>query len=403
MKASRPRILYLAPCRPDAPSSGTQLRVLNVARALREVGDLSIVVTAFAEEDCVCNSGRGGEFAVERFFPVQPVPPRGLRDRLRCAADPRFVNPHGHEIVPEGRDWLAKHLDDFDLVWLHHLKTANRSGRWAWQRSVMDIDDVPSTYLRTVCCKGDSVPRRMRYGMKRWVALRRERLLAERFSVLSVCSEADRKYLDLRIPVHVIPNGFDAPPGEVIRKPSAPPRIGFIGVFSYEPNLDGIRWFAEKCWPLIKRECPEAELRLVGRDTDGSLKPEGQDICGLGYVENTSEEIGTWSAMIIPVHLGAGTRVKVADGFSRKVPMIATSLGAYGYAVKDSVEMLIADSSEGFAASCLKVIREPVASAAMAERGWLRFQKEWSWDAIRPRIWATAEDCLARRTTADRH
>jgi hypothetical protein len=73
--------------------------------------------------------------------------------------------------------------------------------------------------------------------------------------------------------------------------------------------------------------------------------------------------------MIIPIHLGVGTLVKVADGFSRKAPMVATSQGAYGYAVGNGVEMLIAKSSEQFAAACAQTIRESVVSAALAQRG----------------------------------
>jgi hypothetical protein len=86
-------------------------------------------------------------------------------------------------------------------------------------------------------------------------------------------------------------------------------------------------------------------------------------------MENATEEIVTLSTMIIPIHLGVGTRVKVAVGFSRKTPMVATSQGAYGYAVGNGVEMSIAKSPEQFAAACVQTIRDSVVSAALAKRG----------------------------------
>jgi hypothetical protein len=42
----------------------------------------------------------------------------------------------------------------------------------------------------------------------------------------------------------------------------------------------------------------------------------------------------------------------------------------------------------------VRVIREPEAAAAMAERGWQEFLTKWTWDSIRPRVVAAVEDCL---------
>jgi hypothetical protein len=51
-----------------------------------------------------------------------------------------------------------------------------------------------------------------------------------------------------------------------------PPRVGFIGTFGHQPNLDGARWFIENVWPDILQTMPHARLRLVGdRSTDASL------------------------------------------------------------------------------------------------------------------------------------
>src|SRR5207253_3633751 len=97
---------------------------------------------------------------------------------------------------------------------------------------------------------------------------------------------------------------------------------------------------------------PDAELRLVGLSTDGAAKPGGPDIHGLGYLESAAEEMATWSAMIVPIHEGAGTRVKIADAFSKGIPVVATELGASGYSIKNHVELLIADAPEDFAAAC---------------------------------------------------
>jgi hypothetical protein len=104
--------------------------------------------------------------------------------------------------------------------------------------------------------------------------------------------------------------------------------------------------------------------------------------------------MATWSATVVPVQIGAGTRGKIAHAFSQKCPVVSTPLGAYGYDAKDDHHMFLATSAEAFADATVRAIREPAAAAAMAERAWQRFLEKWTWDAIRPHVWRAVEDCL---------
>jgi glycosyltransferase involved in cell wall biosynthesis len=230
-------------------------------------------------------------------------------------------------------------------------------------------------------------------------------LLGNRFTVLAVCSELDRRYLQslgVTTPMHVIPNGSERPGAVPVRNREMPPRIGFMGIFDYPPNAAGVRWFVKECWPRIKREVPDARLRLVGRDTDGPARPVGPDIDALGWLSDVAPEASTWCAMIVPIHVGAGTRGKISHAFSMKVPVVSTTLGAYGYDAQNGDVMHLADSAQPFAEACIRVVRDPAAAEAMAERAWHAFLERWTWEAIRPRIWAAAEDCLRRATDSPR-
>ena len=102
------------------------------------------------------------------------------------------------------------------------------------------------------------------------------------------------------------------------------------------------------------------------------------------------------------VRLGAGTRGKIAHAFGRKCPVVSTTLGAYGYGVANGRELFLGDSASDFASACVRAIRQPSEAAEMAERAWQQFLEKWAWDAIRPRVWAAAEDCLrlSRDTSA---
>ena len=98
--------------------------------------------------------------------------------------------------------------------------------------------------------------------------------------------------------------------------------------------------------------------------------------------------------MVVPIYMGAGTRVKIAQAFSLKCPVVSTSIGAYGYEAVNGYDMFLADTAASFSDACVRAIREPRVAKEIAERAWCRFLDHWTWDAVRPRVWAAAEDCL---------
>jgi glycosyltransferase involved in cell wall biosynthesis len=390
-----PRILYLSSHWPLGKASGSQMRTLHVARALQTVGEVQLAMVGAEDGDAETIERTAAEFKIVCTTQLESADAGSLIGRLRRTFDPRCRYPHGLAADARGQAWLKKALPEFDLIWFFKLRTANMFEQWAWPRAVVDIDDVPSTYEEAVAKSARGVER-LKAKFRATILRRREKLLGERFNVITVCSGPDRDYLGLDAAVHVIPNGFEAPQETVPRRPATPPRIGFIGLFDHIPNQEGIAWFARECWPRIKQALPDCRLRLLGKGSDGALKPAGPDIDGLGWVADPAAEIASWSLMVVPIRLGAGTRVKIAEAFCRKCPVVATTLGAYGYEVADGRELRLADSSEDFADACVGLIRNPATAAALTENAWKLFQSGLSWDSIAPRVHAAAEDCLRR-------
>jgi len=358
---------------------------------------VDVVILHYAGNNAAGISEAIGGIQDADYLATEMRPNKGLIEKLRFTVDPKTHYPYGWAVPEEGVRRITRSLNEFDAIWFFKLRSADMFPNLAWQRSVVDIDDVQSTYERAALGNGSPLER-FRTLRNLYIWRRRERMLGQRFSVLAVCSEEDKTYLrsiGVGARIHVIPNGFEEPFREPARSPVIPPRLGFIGGFDHLPNRDGISWFVKSCWPQIKREVPQARLRLVGRDSDRFPDVSGLDVDRLGWVENPSDEIKTWIAMIVPIRLGAGTRVKIAHAFSQKCPIVSTSLGALGYGVVDRREMYLADSAEAFGRACINVICAPGEAERMAQRAWFQFLEKWTWHAIRPRVWAAVEDCLS--------
>lgn len=399
MHRNRPRILFVTSHWPLAPAYGAQQRVLNIARLMERFADVTWVIAPSEPENEETARNSKKEFDIRAVFRPIIDPRRTLKDRLqdrfRHEFDPSYIATDPYVASADARTRLCELIAEHDVVWVHTLRTAHWFQLAKWPHSVLDIDDLPSSAYRSGT-RSESRPfKRLMYRRMAGIWQRRESALLDRFDVLAVCSEVDRSAMRSDERIHVIPNGSNPQP-LLPRSQSAGPRIGFIGNCEHAPNEKGLRWFLQDVWNLVTREIPSAQLRLIGNGSQSFHTVPRPDMVGLGWQLDPGAEIATWSAMIVPINTGAGTRVKIADGFARKCPVVSTSYGAFGYEVTDGKEILIADEPAQFASSCISLIRDPARGNELADRAYAKFLRCWTWDSFQPRVESVIQDCLAR-------
>jgi glycosyltransferase involved in cell wall biosynthesis len=397
-KRRRPKILFLTPHWPLAAAYGAQQRVLNIAGLISRVGDLSFVILPLGQEDDEVRRRTQKEFSVRAIIrpSLRSERPRGLAHRLRHEFDPNYMITDPYEIREADRNFLEKLVQEHDMVWVHTIAPAQWFRIHRWHKSVLDVDDLPSRCYESAAQSGQHAGRRLLDLRMKWIWRRRERMLPSRFSVLTVCSEEDRRYMRSSGPVYVIPNGCNlvTAPRRVVAEI---PILGFLGNCEFSPNEEGVKWFIDDVWPSIKREIPTAKLRLVGRASDGYLSTLGPDIVGRGWLKDPTDEIACWSAMIVPIKSGSGTRVKVVEGFARKCPIVATTIGAFGYDATDGKELLVADSADRFANACISLLKNPNLGEQLAKRAHGRFVEQLTWDSFEKNVRMAVADCLSTR------
>ncbi len=367
----------------NAPDYGAVLRCRNVFRMLSRFGHVRMVLGSRYEN--VIKNAKSPQAGFDLVDKIQFRPGRSpLLERVGRKLKGPPVDIEGYHASRRDRERLERLMSRHDLTWVHGLEITDAFNFRRWPKTVLDVDDLPSAICRLRLTQPDTESAQYWNGRKMKAWRRVEQSLARRFDAVSVCSELDRHELGATPGIFVLPNGFERPRAVPQRNPAVPPQIGFVGTFLYAPNRDGLRWFVDNVWPDIQEKVPGVRLRVTGERSQSSFI--GRNVDALGWVEDMETEMANWSLAIVPLFVGGGTRIKILDAFSRKCPVVSTTLGAYGYDVENGRELLMADSPRAFTDCCLRILADPAQGVRLAGNAWAKFLQNWTWDSQSGRL-----------------
>lgn len=259
--------------------------------------------------------------------------------------------------------------------------------------AVLDLHNVEYEVLvRAAGARGVGMVRRV-YNQAEAVKFRRdEPRLWRRFTALLTTSERDRKQVLVHAPglaVTVVPNGVDtaffhpAPPAPAPK--AAPPTVVFTGMMAYYPNQDGVHYFAEQIWPLVRRAIPAARLLVVGTDPPPAIRAladAGTGITVTGAVPDVRPYVWEADLCVVPLRMGGGTRLKIVEALAMEKAIISTSVGCEGIDVTPGRTLEVADTPAAFAAATVALLRDPARRAALGQAGRALALACYDWTAV---------------------
>ena len=175
-----------------------------------------------------------------------------------------------------------------------------------------------------------------------------------RFHDIFAVSEQDREVLAAMsgtANITVIPTGADlqsyAYDSENRR---VDPLVIFSGSMDWEPNIDAVEYFSGEIWPHVLARIPGARFRIVGRDPDHRVrKLVSPSIAVTGTVDSMMEHLRPAAVLVVPLRIGAGTRIKIYEGMAMGKAIVSTTLGAEGLDVHDGHDIFLSDHPRRFA------------------------------------------------------
>jgi glycosyltransferase involved in cell wall biosynthesis len=161
---------------------------------------------------------------------------------------------------------------------------------------------------------------------------------------------------------------FVEPPQHLVHSEPAPPNVLYIGTVHYPPNLLGLQWFLQHCWPAIRERVPAARLDIVGRGGE-KLLPVPDGVTVHRYVDDIEGFYGQASVFVVPLFSGSGIRLKILDALNHGVPVVSTRAGYTGLEVREGHDLLVADEAGLFTAHVCQLLESESERRRLAAQG----------------------------------
>lgn len=160
-------------------------------------------------------------------------------------------------------------------------------------------------------------------------------------------------------------------------------KFGYIGSYDWRPNRDAIDMFLNEVWRDFYKHNTDTELVLAGKNPDKNW----ETISGVsvkGYVDSTEKFFEFIDVLIIPLFIGAGTRLKALEAAARGVPILSTEKGIEGLGFNNCPTC---ESLTGFE----NLMNEAVGSSRRlletARENYEKVQDKYRWKTIGDRLW----------------
>ena len=396
-------LLFLSWWWPYPANNGSKIRIYNLIRQLSQHYQVSLL--SFAE---------AGEAT-----PEQVAHMSSLCSRVEVVPKPRYNPGALKALLGYASRWPRSLVDVYSpdmavrVTALHHAQPVDIviASQFQTMRYLELLPRVPAileeleiTGFHNAVEQASGTPQRLRAGLTLSKFQHAIRRLMQSGMACTVVSEAEAAYIRKIAPnarVEVVPNGVDT----VANQPDAavqpvPFSLIYTGAVTYNANYDAVAYFIRSIWPLVRKRCPQATFTVTGGTgsvdvTDLAAVP-GVTFCG--YLPSVADAVRQHWALVAPLRMGGGTRLKILEAMALGTPVIATGKGAEGLAVREGETILLADTPEAFASAVVRVFEDHTLRAGLARAGRMLVEHDYDWAMLAGRLTQLAGSMLTNRS-----
>jgi polysaccharide biosynthesis protein PslH len=288
--------------------------------------------------------------------------------------------------VAEMKKYVRHRLSEggFDLVLLSKGGIHSIAEELLAVPMVVDWCDTDSARLRGAMRHARVVEWPWRYLRYRQ-ALRVEKRLFRKLPHVTFISRRDRNAAPAEIRhATVIPNGCDLTYWSR-RGGNRRNLIVFTGVLDYPPNADAARYLLATITPLVRREIPNLEVVVAGRNPSGdvvALAHKSEGITVTGSVPDLRPYLESAAVFVAPLRFASGMQNKILEAMAMELPVVTTPIAAEGFSADGNEDppLLIGEKPTELAAHIAAAVRDPVEARRLGAEGRRYVSRYCDWD-----------------------
>ena len=383
------RILALTSNLPYPPTWGAAIRNHRLLKYLAGRHDLTLVTYAAPD---AAESVQAMESLGIRLLTVPP-PQRGRWKRFGQLASITSSRSYSGRMYVTSRmqaqidEELAKSTPQVVLVESSLLMGHRFS---AAVPIVLDEHNLEFELLERMAT-AESSPVRRRFAAHEARKLRREEIASWR-RAFTVVFTSDRereiaRSLEPSLVAETVPNGVDLDYFAPVDEMTTPGAIVFTGVLDYRPNEEAVTHFCRDILPLVVKLRPHAHLTVVGANIPSTLRGLARPgVEFTGRVPDVRPYLRAAAAVVVPIRMGSGTRLKVLEAMAMGKGIVSTSIGYEGIMATAGRELLAADEPAAFAAAVVSLLDDPEKAKSLGCNGRRLVETTYGWDALAARM-----------------
>jgi polysaccharide biosynthesis protein PslH len=397
MSSERLNILYVSQMPASPPRFGAQARIHGLMTQLARRHNLTAAM--LVDEGLDADECRRAmqTYCREVVLVPNPYGQEGLAKRLlqvRSLASIRSFE-RLRATLPELQQCLdrilrAKRFDvvNLEFPYLGHYQLRQAPSGMKPPALVVDSHEIAYDLARQFAHSGGSLGHRVFAGAN-WRKLRREELGTYREADgVYLCSAADERRLLNEAPgirTAVVPNAADVDYYQP--RPTDPPCDGrtvvYFGLLSTVPNIDAVVHFVQDIWPRITKACPDARFKIMGGRPPPSLQAlAGPRVELTGFVSDLRPHLAAAAAVVVPLRLGGGTRLKIVEAMAMGKAIVSTTLGAEGIEVVTGRDILVEDEPAAFADAVNRLLTDPDLAARIGRSARQSAVERYGWREV---------------------
>ncbi len=383
-------LLYLVHRIPYPPNKGDKIRSFHLLKALAAKYRVHLGTFVDSPEDLLHLEDVNRYCATSMVAPIKPT----LRKlaALRGLGSGRALTEtfYAHDGLARWcRDAMQQHRIERIVVFSSAMAQFVPAGMSASVRSVMDFCDIDSDKWRQYAAH--------RRGLSAWIYRReaalleqRERQIAQQFDFSVFVSEREATTFRSIAPeaadrVRSVPNGVNVEyfdPREVHQRPAHcdAPYVVFTGAMDYWANVEGVTWFVNAVWPLVRVRVPQARFLIVGsKPTDEVLRLRNQaGVVVTGAVPDVRPYLQHARVAAAPLRVARGVQNKVLEAMAMERVVVATESSVQGLDARPPEDVLVSDRPDEFARSVTAALQAPLAPRSTANRSYVTSRFHWT-------------------------